>query len=60
MSTLAQQHDDERHAGTFVFAPEEEEEMIEIIAETEAADREGKLIPIEDVLAKLGRSPCAR
>jgi hypothetical protein len=54
------QRDDERHAGTFVLTPEEEAEMVDIIAETEDADRDGKLIPIEDVLARLGRSSCAR
>lgn len=45
-----------QQAGTFRFTPEEEAEMVEIIAETEEADQAGKLIPIEEVLAKLGRS----
>ena len=56
MSTTATDADLQQQAGTFRLTPEEIEELDQADIEADQADRDGTWIPIEEVLAKLGRS----
>ena len=62
MSTTAVQEDLDpaQQKGTFRLTPEEVEELDQADDEAEEDAQAGRLIPIEDVLARLGRPACAR
>jgi len=62
MSTTAvhEDLDPAQQGGTFRLTPEDVEELDQADAEAEEDAQAGRLIPIEDVLVKLGRSVCAR
>lgn len=62
MSTTAVQEDRDpaQQSGAFRLTPEEVDELDQADAEADDDARAGRLIPIEDVLAKLSRPACAR
>jgi hypothetical protein len=56
MSTVITEADLQQQAGTFRLTSEEIEELDQADIEAEEDDRAGRLRPIEELLAKLGRS----
>jgi hypothetical protein len=49
-----QEHDPEDEAGGVILSPEEEAELERVIAETDEAERAGRVIPLDRFLAERG------